>query len=70
MYEILNPQHSGRVIALWSPVSRQGAVSTTAALLASYMGKKVDDGRVLIISTDLTRGPDVSYYMTTEKMTN
>ena len=70
MYEIINPQNSGRVVALWSPVNRQGAVSTTAAVLASYMGKAVDDGKVLVLSTDASNGPNAYYYMTTEKMTN
>lgn len=70
MYDITNPQNTGRVIAIWSPVSRQGAVSTTAALLASYMDKKVNDGKVLILSTDAHGGPTACYYMSKERMVN
>ena len=63
MYEVISPRNSGRVIAVWSPVSRQGAVSTTAALVSTYIGKTNPNDKILILSNE-TRGlPNAAYYM-------
>lgn len=71
MYNITNPEDLGRVIALWSPVHRQGAVSATTALLASYIAEQMDaedNEKILIMSNEIYGSPTASFYMTNEDM--
>lgn len=66
MYEVTSPTNSGRVIAVWSPISRQGGVSATAALIAAYLSKTRPDERILIVSNDTRGNPTADYYLTKE----
>ncbi len=67
MYEVTSPTNSGRVIAVWSPVSRQGGVSTLAALLASYICRTHTDEKVLILSNETDGAPTAEQYITRDK---
>lgn len=68
MYEINNIIDKGRVIAFWSPVHRQGAVSTTAALLTSLMAKELEregeGNKVLLMSNELYGADTAASYIT------
>lgn len=72
MYDITSSADSGRVIAVWSPVHRQGAVSTTTAMLASFIAEQLGDnnGKVLVMSNELHGAPTAAYYMTKERVIN
>lgn len=67
MYEVTSPTNSGRVIAVWSPVSRQGGVSTLASLLASYICRTYSDERVLVLSNETNGQPTAEQYITKDK---
>lgn len=68
MYNVTSPTNSGRVIAVWSPVSRQGAASTTAALLTSYMAKANPTDKILLVSNEAHGNPTAAYYISKERM--
>ena len=72
MYEILSNEQMGRVIAFWSPIHRQGATSTTAALIASFIAEKIgnekDGGKVLVMSNELFGSFTAGDYLTSEDM--
>ena len=73
MYDIKSSLDMGRVIAFWSPIHRQGAVSTTTALLASYIaeqninkGNKLSNesnNEILLMSNELYGAPTAVTYM-------
>lgn len=66
MYEVTSPKNSGRVIAVWSPVSRQGGVSTLAAMLISYLSVGLNnDEKALLISNETT-GVTAAWYLSKE----
>lgn len=72
MYDVSRPAEVGRVIAFWSPIHRQGAVSTTAALVASMLGEKLiaekEGNKVLLMNNELMGAPTAANYMTNEQM--
>lgn len=72
MYDVTNSVDSGRVIAFWSPVHRQGAVSTTTAMMACFMAEKIaeakEDDKVLILSNELYGAPTAANYMVKDMM--
>lgn len=72
MYDITNSVDSGRVIAFWSPVHRQGAVSTTVAMMACFMAEKIieakEDDKLLILSNELYGSPTAASYMVKDMM--
>ena len=71
MYDVPNIADKGRVIALWSPAHRQGAVSANTALLASYLAETVEDGmKVLVMSNELYGAHTAAHYITDESMTD
>lgn len=73
MYNIKSSLDMGRVIAFWSPIHRQGAVSTTTALLASFISEKhinkdikftrESNNDVLLMSNELYGAPTAATYM-------
>lgn len=67
MYEVTSPKNSGRVIAVWSPVSRQGGVSTLAAMLTAYLSYDINnDEKVLLMSND-SSGITAAWYLSKER---
>ena len=67
MYEVTSPKNSGRVIAVWSPVSRQGGVSTLAAMLTAYLSHDINnDEKVLLMSND-SSGITAAWYLSKER---
>lgn len=68
MYES-NNINNGKVIACWGPIHRQCGISTTAALLASYISlslPKNSDEKVLVMTNELSMNAQASTYLTSE----
>ena len=70
MYDILSSANVGRVISVWSPVSRQGTVSTMAAMLTAYIGNRNPDDKVLLLCSETNGNPTADYYLTNEHTIN
>lgn len=72
MYDVTNSVDSGRVIAFWSPVHRQGAVSATVAMMACFMAEKIleakEDDKLLVLSNELYGAPTAANYMVKDMM--
>jgi len=70
MYEISSPVKNGRIISVWSPVSRQGAVSTNAAFISSYIAKMGESTfeKTLLICTDAQGMAKASNYLSKERI--
>ena len=68
----MSSEDSGRVIAVWCPIHRQGAVSTTAAMLASYMSEQIasdkTSDKILVMSNIMTPFPNAGEYLVTDRM--
>ena len=63
MYEVTSPTNSGRVIAVWSPVSRQGGISTLASLMAAYLCRTNQTDKVLVMSNETDGQPTAEQYL-------
>lgn len=70
MYDILSPANTGRVISVWSPVSRQGTVSTIASMLTAYIGYANPEDKVLLLSNNTNGTPTADFYLTNEHTIN
>lgn len=70
MYDIVNIIDKGRVIAIWSPIHRQGGTSALTALLASYISEveKEEDNKMLLMSNELYGAPTATKYITSEQL--
>lgn len=69
MYDVANIVDMGRVISFWSPVHRQGAVSTTTAVMASYMADHIeDDNKILVMSNELYGSHTAVHYLVNESV--
>lgn len=68
----MSSEDSGRVIAVWSPIHRQGAVSTTAAMIASYMAEQIasdkTSDKILLMSNIMSPFPNAGNYLVTDQM--
>lgn len=64
----------GKVICVWSPVHRQGAVSANAALVASYLAVcssgNTEEKRVLVMSNEMSFNLQASKYLTSNNITD
>ena len=67
MYEVTSPTNSGRVIAVWSPVSRQGGTSTLASLIAAYLCRTNQNDKVLVMSNETDGQPTAEQYLVKDK---
>lgn len=67
MYEVTSPTNSGRVIAVWSPVSRQGGTSTLASLIAAYLCRTNQNDKVLVMSNETDGQPTAEQYLIKDK---
>lgn len=69
MYEVSSSSDSGRVIAFWSPIHRQGATSSTAAMVACLMAEELEEGeKILIMSNEIYGAPTAGTYMQRDNM--
>lgn len=68
----MSSEDLGRVIVVWSPIHRQGGVSATAAMLASYYGEVINEqktsDRVLLMTNQMTALATAGNYLTNETM--
>lgn len=69
MYEVSSNTDSGRVIAFWSPIHRQGGTSATAAMVASALVDKLEPSeKILMLSNELYGAPTAGTYMQRDNM--